>query len=267
MIGLLGHRFLDCSMSFLTTHRPRVTFPCHQTTIHRCRASLASWMNDHRRYCVTRPSSYSFMSFKSSNCVSGYVSLFLLLLSAAILFLRCGDVHPHPGPRETNQLADSGHNDVNSGCPPFHSRRSAHTNVCAGSEIKQKRTNCVACGKGPFQRLDVHLRFCKLKGPCNDSCSSIQRASERTVSASSCGNRMPVGNTTRCDTSLDATAVNTGQAVPPNAPVNTQPFCDSHLPCPDSKPLLAKLKLPASDQEWLDANLYFSLHVTPAVHV
>ena len=35
--------------------------------------------------------------------------------------------------------------------------------------------------------------------------------------------------------------------------------------CPVSKPLVAKLRLPSSDKEWRDANLYFSLHVTSMV--
>ena len=79
----------------------------------------------------------------------GVACWLLILVMVAILTLRCGDVHPHPGP-------------VTRGASKSHDATPSASYSASGYL-------CSGCGKGPFRRMDVHQRSCKfsLSTPCH----------------------------------------------------------------------------------------------------
>ena len=66
---------------------------------------------------------------------------FLILAMAAILTLRSGEVHPHPG--------------------PVTERKSKSQDATPSASCNLSVNFCSGCGKDRFRRMDIHQRSCK----------------------------------------------------------------------------------------------------------
>ena len=177
------------------------------------------------------------------------------------------DVQLHPGPPSCKKCD-------NCGKGPF-SRLHVHKRFCANSQDDGTSTNslqqskchgtCPICQRRGFKRLDVHLRFCKKKEVLHaQSVGESSHSDALQTPPSDCipSSALLPDTSDSLSQKLVSLSVDSNATGPPLCVSESQ---SAHVDSQCSAPLLLRVRLPTSDDEWLKANTFFASFVVPLV--